>query len=67
MKKQNIKVLMHRAFGVFLINDVGTVYAGRNLKIIAQQGGSSQTNATRAEAQKLTEEGTLLFQQGTAE
>ncbi|MGD1910426.1 MAG: hypothetical protein ACFB2X_06090 [Rivularia sp. (in: cyanobacteria)] len=67
MKKQNIKVLMHRAFVVFLINDVGTVYAGRNLKIIAQQGGSSQTNATRAEAQKLTEEGTLLFQQGTAE
>ncbi|MEM9926951.1 MAG: CHAT domain-containing protein [Cyanobacteria bacterium P01_D01_bin.50] len=71
MKKQNIKVLMHRAFvvflTVFLINDVGTVYAGRNLEIIAQQGGGSQTNATRAEAEKLTEEGFQLFQQGTAE
>ena len=62
---------MHRAFIVFLtillINDVRTVYAGRDLEIIAQQGGGSQTNATRAEAEKLTKEGIQLFKQGTAE
>ncbi len=62
---------MHRAFVVFftilLINDMGIAYAGRNLEIIAQQGRSSQQDATRAEAEKLTKEGLKLFKQGTKE
>ncbi|MEM7714752.1 MAG: CHAT domain-containing tetratricopeptide repeat protein [Cyanobacteria bacterium P01_A01_bin.68] len=73
MDKQHlyIRVLMHRAFVVFLtillINDMGTAFAGRNSPIIAQQGGDSQRDATRTEADKLTQEGVQLLKQGTKE
>ncbi|WP_414619592.1 hypothetical protein [Calothrix sp. CCY 0018] len=58
-KYHDVRVLMHRAavfLTVFLISDVGRVYASRNLQIIAQQG-ETQTDATRAEVIKLMEEG----------
>ena len=70
-KHHDVQVLMHRAFAVFLtvflISDVGRVYASRNLEIIAQQQGSSQLDATRAEAEKLLQEGVQLFKQGSKE
>ncbi|MGF1676912.1 MAG: tetratricopeptide repeat protein [Rivularia sp. (in: cyanobacteria)] len=63
-KHHDVRVLTHRAFAVFLsvflISDVGRVYASRNLEIIAQQG-ETQPDVTRAEAVKLTEEGLELF------
>ncbi|MBF2016433.1 MAG: CHAT domain-containing protein [Rivularia sp. T60_A2020_040] len=63
-KHHDVRVIMHRAFAVFLtvflISDVGRVYASRNLEIIAQQG-ETQPDVTRAEAVKLTEEGLELF------
>jgi CHAT domain-containing protein len=70
-KHHHVRVLMHRAFvvflTVFLISDVGRVYASRNLQIIAQQKESSQLNATQAEALKLIKEGLRLFKQGSKE
>ncbi|MGB6296701.1 MAG: tetratricopeptide repeat protein, partial [Rivularia sp. (in: cyanobacteria)] len=72
MSKQHyhVRALMHRAFAVFLtvflISDVGRVYASRNLQIIAQQG-EAQTDAMRAEAEKLTQEGLQLYKQGNKE
>ncbi len=69
-KHHHVRVLMHRAFvvflTVFLISDVGRVYASRNLQIIAQQK-ESQPNATEAEALKLMQEGLRLFKQGSKE
>ena len=68
-KYHDVRVLMHRAFAVFLtvflISDVGSVYASRNLEI-AQQG-ETRSDATRAEAEKLTQEGLQLFKQGSKE
>ena len=70
-KHHHVRILIHRAFAifftVFLISDVGRVYAFRNLQIIAQQKESSQLDATEAEALKLTEEGVQLFKQGSKE
>ena len=70
-KHHDVRVFMHRAFAVFLtvflISDVGRVYASRNLEIIAQQNESSQADAMRAEALKLMEEGLRLFEQGSKE
>ena len=70
-KYYDVRVLMHRAFivflTVFLISDVGRVYASRNLEIIAQQGRSSQQDTIRAEAEKLEQEAFQLFQVKTAE
>ena len=70
-KYYDVRFFMHRAFvvflTVFLISDVGRVYASRDLEFIAQQGENSQADVMRAEAKKLTEEGTQLFKQGTAE
>ncbi|MEO0966748.1 MAG: CHAT domain-containing protein [Cyanobacteria bacterium J06639_18] len=70
-KNRDIRVLMHRTYAVvftmFLISNVGTAYAGRNLEIIAQQEIKSQTDATRAEAKKLVQEGLQLFKQDTAD
>ena len=69
-KHHHVRILMHRAFAVFLtvflISDVGRVYASRNLQIIAQLK-ETQLNATEAEAIKLTEEGVQLFKQGSKE
>ena len=70
-KHHHVRVLIHRAFAVFLtvflISDVGSVYASRNLQIIAQQK-ETQLNATQAEALNLTEEGLqLLFDRGSKE
>ncbi len=60
----------HRAFAVFLtvflISDVGTAYAGRDLEVIAQQG-ETRSDATEAEAKKLTQEALQLFKQGSKE
>ena len=60
----------HRAFAVFLtvflISDVGTAYAGRDLEVIAQQG-ETRSDATETEARKLTLEGQKLFKQGSKE
>ena len=65
------RILMHRAFVVFftlfLISDVQKTYAFKNQQIIAQQKENSQPNATRAEAEKLTQEGLQLFKQGSKE
>ncbi|MGB3637759.1 MAG: CHAT domain-containing tetratricopeptide repeat protein [Rivularia sp. (in: cyanobacteria)] len=65
-----VRDLTHRAFAVFLtvflISDVGRVYASRNLEIIAQQK-ETQADAIRAEADKLTQEGLQLFKQGSKE
>ncbi|MGB6294858.1 MAG: tetratricopeptide repeat protein, partial [Rivularia sp. (in: cyanobacteria)] len=69
-KHHHVRVLMHRAFvvflTVFLISDVGRVYASRNLEIIAQQG-ETQPDATEAEAIKLMQEGLQLQKQGSKE
>ena len=73
MGKQHLCVpgLIHRAFAafltIFLMSYVGKAFAGQDLPIIAQQGGDSQRNATRAEAKKLTLEGIQLLKQGTKE
>ncbi len=68
-KYHDVRVLMHRAFAVFLtvflISDVGSVYASRNLEI-AQQG-ETRSDAMRAEAFKLFQEGLQLFEQGSKE
>ena len=68
-KYYDVQVLMHRAFivflTVFLISDVGRVYASRNLEIIAQQR-QTQADAIRTKAEKLTQEGLQLFQERTA-
>ncbi len=70
-KHHHVRVLMHRSFAVFLtvflISDVGRVYASSNLQIIAQQKESSQLNATEAEALKLMQEGLQLQKQGSKE
>ena len=70
-KHHHVRVLMHRAFAVFLtvflISDVGRVYASKNLQIIAQQQENSQADAMGAEAIKLMEEGWRLFKQGSKE
>ncbi|MBV6622054.1 MAG: CHAT domain-containing protein [Rivularia sp. (in: Bacteria)] len=70
-KHHHVRVLIHRAFAVFLtvflISDMGRVYASRNLEIIAQQKGSSQLEAIGAEAEKLTQEAIQLFEQGSKE
>ena len=69
-KNHDVRVLMHRAFAVFLtvflISDVGRVYASRNLEIIPQQG-EAQADATEAEAIKLMQEGLQLQKQGIKE
>ncbi|BAY83479.1 TPR domain protein [Calothrix parasitica NIES-267] len=70
-KHHHVRVLIYRAFAifltVFLISDVGRVYASRNLQIIAQQE-EAQADAMRAEALKLTQEGLqLLFDEGSKE
>ncbi len=71
MSKQHydVRALTHRAFAVFLtvflISDVGRVYASRNLEI-AQQG-ETRSDATRAEAEKLSNEALQLFNQGSKE
>ena len=71
MSKQHhhVRVLTHRAFAVFLtvflISDVGRVYASRNLEI-AQQG-ETQSDASVAEAIKLTQQAVQLFKQGSKE
>ncbi|MGB3652303.1 MAG: tetratricopeptide repeat protein, partial [Rivularia sp. (in: cyanobacteria)] len=68
-KHQDVRVLMHPAFAVFLtvflISDVGTVYASKNLEIAQQK--ETQADATEAEAKKLTLEGFELFKQGSKE
>ncbi|NJL80337.1 MAG: CHAT domain-containing protein [Richelia sp. SM2_1_7] len=70
-KHHDVRILTHRAFAVFLtvflISDVGRVYASRNLEIIAQQGESSPSDATEAEALKLMQEGLQLQKQGSKE
>ncbi len=69
-KHHHVRALMHRAFAVFLtvflISDVGRVYASRNLQIIVQQK-QTQLDAMRAEANKLMQEGLQLFKQGSKE
>ena len=68
-KHHHVRDLMHRAFvvflTVFLISDVGRVYASRNLQI-AQQG-ETQADATEAEAEKLSNEALQLFKEGSKE
>ncbi|UKO99721.1 CHAT domain-containing tetratricopeptide repeat protein [Nostoc sp. UHCC 0870] len=51
---------------VLLSESVGATQRNQKLQI-AQQPGNEQQNATRAAADKLTQEGLKLFQQGTAE
>ena len=69
-KHHDVRVLMHRVFAVFLtvflISDVGRVYASRNLQIIAQQK-ETRADTTRAEALKLIKEGLQLQKQGSKE
>ncbi len=69
-KHHDVRVLMYRAFvvflTVFLISDVGSVYASRNLEIIAQRR-ETRLDAMRAEAEKLTLEAVKLFNQGSKE
>jgi hypothetical protein len=69
-KHHQVRVLTHRAFAVFLtvflISDVGRVYASRNLEIIAQRG-ETRSDATETEALKLTQEAVKLFKKGSKE
>ncbi|MGB7381286.1 MAG: tetratricopeptide repeat protein, partial [Rivularia sp. (in: cyanobacteria)] len=68
-KHHDVRVLMHRAFAVFLtvflISDVGRVYASRNLEIAQQV--ETRWGATKAEALKLINQGRKLFEQGSKE
>ena len=70
-KHHHVRILIHRAFAVFftvfLISDVGGVYASRNLGIIAQRGEISPAHASTLEAIKLIEEASGLFKQGSKE
>ncbi|MGD1873258.1 MAG: tetratricopeptide repeat protein [Mastigocoleus sp.] len=70
-KHQGISTFTYRAFAllvtVFLMTEVGTVYAGINLEIIAQKEENSQSSAKQKEVIKLTDEGFKLFKQGTPE
>nr|MDZ8018944.1 CHAT domain-containing tetratricopeptide repeat protein [Nostoc sp. SerVER01] len=51
---------------VMLADTVGATPRNRGLQI-AQQPGTTQQNATRAAAERLTQEGVQLYKQGTAE
>jgi hypothetical protein len=70
-KHHDVQVLMHHAFAifliVFLISDVGRVYASRSLELIAQQRETQADAIAEFEALKLTQEGLQLFKQGSKE